>query len=126
MAKRRNRRIKISYNIVTPESAEKGDVAKLGWISKSGVSMELEDWEVVEIKEALIKGYTDVPSIDEEVIENTIKYLKGEGIIWGDGTTYNTEGVMDTYGEAETRYYHLRGYTKEELNIIYDNLKKLF
>jgi hypothetical protein len=100
----------ITFEIVTPESAEQGDVAERGWIDEEGD--EFEDDET------------------ETAADLAAKYLIEQGACepsssWAhDGVWYSDEGTPDyATGAVETRSYHLKGFTLTEQLHIYDRVK---
>lgn len=104
-------RIKITYEITTPESAAQGDFADHGWIDEDGVSMVPDEYDQEE-------GLT--------AVDLAVKYLKDYGANepsyfpgWTSGTWYTYNGEMDTSGEAESRSYHLEDFTPEQEQEIY-------
>jgi len=101
-------RIKTSYDIVTPESAEEGDVADSGWLDEEGV--EMESWDE-----------------DETYVDAAVEWLENHGAMQYSGGGrgwYSTEPSQDYHtGESETQYFHLEGFTPEEEKEIYQRLK---
>jgi hypothetical protein len=112
----RDRRIRISYEQTTPESVEDGDTSDSGWIDEEGVEMDLDeyDWE------------------DElTVAEKAAEYLRSEGATdpsssGGAGTWYSTGWNTVDYGTGteESKNYHLKNFTEEEEDEIYNLLKR--
>jgi hypothetical protein len=112
----RNPRIKTTYSIITPESAEIGDTAERGWIDEEGESMLPADE-------------------DETVIDRAVAFLLSEGITessssgsygrWpGPGIWYSTQFEMDySTGNEEERSFHLYEFTDDEEKAIYFALK---
>jgi hypothetical protein len=113
----RDPRVAITYEMITPESAEEGLFADTGWIDEEGVSMQLDEWEVDE-------GTT--------LAEKTAKYLYDQGA-WEPSSTWFHEGIWYTEygesdfrtGEVENRSYHLRDFTEMEQGAVYNELHKL-
>lgn len=99
------RRIKIAFEVVTPESAERGDIdeEQSGWENEEGVPM-------ASVKEA-------------------IEFLRNEGAIMASssgfirGVWYHTEPSTDIYtGNSETRQFFLHAFTEKEEERIYNVL----
>lgn len=113
----RNRRIRISYEQMTPESAEDGDTSDRGWIDEEGVEMDLDEWD-----------FEDEITVAEKVA----KYLQKEGATepsssgGGGGTWYSTGWDTIDYGTgtSECRSYHLVNFTEEEEDEIYNLLNR--
>ena len=114
------RRIKITYQIVTPESAELGECDDSGWENEEGVCVDPDDWDIEEYG-----------STHSAVIGLALKII-GNGVEGSDypncypGHTWYTEsdGDMDyTDGSVKTLSYHLEGFTKQEEIDIYAQLR---
>ena len=112
-----DRRIRISYETVTPESAEIGDCADSGWEDEDGVCVEIDESDVEE------HG-----SVCAAVAARAVDII-GRGCEASDyptccpGHTWYTEidGDMDYSDGSETRRsYHLDGFSAEEERAIYD------
>lgn len=102
-------RIRITYEVVTPESAEHGDAADRGWIDEEGVSMK--------------------PEHGEGTIAKAIKFLRDEGVVEASSTQfhkgiwYSNEADQDyRTGEDTTKSYHLYGFTETEERAIHTEL----
>ena len=99
-------RIKVSYEIVTPESAEIGDVSERGWENEEGKSCEPDEYDLDD-------------GIDR--VDKAVDFLHYEG-------AYGEVGNYDTYygnasqnyrdGSETTNSYHLEGFEEEELKLI--------
>jgi hypothetical protein len=111
-----SRKIRITYEIVTPESAEQGDADERGWIDEDGVSME-----------------PDETDIEDEVsaVDKAIKFLKENGAtepsssdshvgLWYTCREHDTD--LGT-GAVESRSYHLVDFMPHEEFAIYDGMK---
>lgn len=110
----RDRRILVTYEIITPESAEEGDAAERGWVDDEGSSMEPDEYDLEE-------GIT--------AVDNAVKFLCHDGATeassypFSVGTWYTTEGDPDyRTGETEYHSYHLKDFTPEEERVIYDGV----
>jgi len=102
-------RIKTSYEIVTPESAERGDVEDQGWEDEEGEV--IEPWDE-----------------DQTLVDAAADWLGGKGSLeTSDGISYyEIDPRLDYKTGSETRYtYHLDGFTPEEEGEIWDQLVKM-
>jgi hypothetical protein len=95
LGKDSKREIFVAYEVVTPESAEEGDVEERG------------------------EDRTDeiTPSFDETYVDAAINYLKHEGALYRTNRDEWFDGPSDTNYQtgAETTYtYHLKGFAKAE------------
>jgi len=97
-------KIKVTYDIVTPESAEQGDFAETGWENQEG--------EVF------------------DSVEDAIEWLKREGIDHASSSAFH-ENIWYT-GQEDEDYktgavkrlsYHLKGFSKDEQKQVYDAIK---
>jgi len=113
------RRIKTTYQVVTPESAEIGDYAECGWEDEEGVSADPDELDVEE------HG-----SESAAAIALAVDYLctHGSGLEASDypeccpGHTWYTEtdGEKDyADGSEKTLSFHLEGFTEDEERAIY-------
>ena len=111
------RRIKISYEIVTHESAAEGDAAERGWIDEEGVEItpdeyDLDDSEGDELA-AVVKLATKTIG---GCVEASDYPRCHPGHTWytdSDGTTdYQT-------GDNTRQSYHLEGFSPDEELAIY-------
>lgn len=95
----------ITFEIVTPESAESGDFEDIGWEDEDGVSMEPDE---------------DEKEDGETVVTKTVEYLKNNGATnpsdsHGAARWYSDDGYEDyRTGETKTLSYHFVNYTDEE------------
>lgn len=107
------RRIRISYSIVTPESAEMGDAAEHGWVNEEGEEMDPDEYDFAE-------GIT--------AAQKATKFLNDSGAIhpssshFHPGVWYSAQGEMDTDGNTEERSFHLHGFTPEEEQEIFNEV----
>lgn len=112
-----NPRIAISYEIITPESAENGDAEERGWIDEEGVDMAPDEYDTDD-------GLT---AVDKAVV-----FLNDEGATeassshFHDGTWYNAYGEAGLHnlrtGATENRGYHLYGFKPEEEEAIFKQI----
>jgi hypothetical protein len=102
---RHRRRIGVTYDIVTPESAEDGDVAERGWINE-GIPID-------GVREAIRMLKYDGPfEPSSSAFHKGVWYTESEG-----DTDYHT-------GAVETKSYHLYGFTEAEERVIFNALTK--
>lgn len=112
----RDPRILITYEIVTPESAEQGDAEERGWIDEDGVSMKPDKYDTQD-------GIT--------AVDKAIKFLKDEGVTeasssrFDKGTWYTNYEYDEDYstGATESRSYHLKGFTEAEERAIFNAIR---
>lgn len=101
--------VKVTYDIVTPESAEHGDTESSGWIDETGQTFEPDKYDILE-------GKTRADLVAE--------YLESEGVQLSEycGDWYTApQGITRASlerGEDETHYYHLHGFSVSEENEI--------
>lgn len=107
------RTISVTYEVITPESAEEGDVAERGWENEEGYNVEPSE-------EDREDGST--------AVDNAVRFLRGEGPVeascypsWSRGTWYTqTDGSTEYSTGAERRLsFHLSGFIEEEEKEIY-------
>ena len=112
----RNRRIKTTYSVVTPESAEIGDYADSGWENEEGVCADPDELDVEEHGSVLAA-----------VVDCAVKAI-GNGVEASDyptccpGHTWYTEidGETDySDGSNKTLSFHLDGFSEDEELAIY-------
>lgn len=113
------KRILITYEIVTHESAEHGDAEERGWIDEEGDVIELDEFDREE-------GIT--------VVDKTVAYLdrayatepseSGRDAAPRWWTDYDHDGDPAT-GARTNKSYHLEGYTEAEKRQIYRVMKQL-
>lgn len=108
------RRIKTTYAIITPESAQTGDFAETGWEDEEGkeiiVDMADEEYD------------TEFDSI----VGQTVKWLEYYGASeQANDDTYSNVDPLRDYETGEEMYldYHLSGYTPQELAAIAERMK---
>jgi len=111
-----DRRIRISYDIVTPESAEEGDVEESGWEDEEGTSMEPDKFDKEE-------GLT--------AVDLAVRFLKDQGATepssyptWSTGTWYRNTETDYRDGSAKSLYFHLVGFSSDEEKKIYKKIKE--
>jgi hypothetical protein len=107
-------RIKITFNKVTPESAENGDFSESGWIDEEGVPMIPDELDMEEGKTA---------------VDLAVEYLWREGAStessshFNPGDWYSSGWSQNCLTGEETEHnYHLEGFTPEQEREIFDKL----
>jgi len=109
-------RITTTYSIITPESAEHGDVEEEGWEDEEGVEFipdEQDTEDGVNVAELAI----------EWLIQHSVE--QASSYPFSPGTWYTSSPYDDYRTGASTEYnFHLEGFTPEEEEEIYDFLKK--
>jgi hypothetical protein len=95
-------KVRITYEVVTPESAEEGDAAERGWIDEDGTDYTVED---------------------------AIQLLQGKepsSSHFHPGVWYSDiDGDVDLRTGAETRQsYHLDGFSEDEQRAIFDGVRR--
>lgn len=114
------RRIKKTYEVVTPESAEQGDFAETGWEDEVGAEIAPDEFDLEE------------HDGDESAaaVALAVKHI-GRCVEASDyprchpGHTWYTDSDPDRDYEdgSETRYsYHLKGFSADEEHAIYEAL----
>lgn len=112
-------RIRIAYDIVTPESSQYGDVDSRGWIDEIGEACEPDAYDIAE-------GLTRV-DLAVELLTNRGS-LEPSASQYHSGIWYSeygaNQGTRDYYekGEEETRTYHLTGFSEREQSAIYERV----
>lgn len=112
----RHPRILTTYETVTPESAEHGDVADRGWIDDEGESMAPDSYDRSE-------GLT--------AVDKAVRFLKDNGAgeasssYFHRGIWYSDYGSEDyRTGENEQRSYHLKGFTAAQEREIFNQMSR--
>lgn len=113
------RRIKISYEVVTPESAEIGDFAETGWEDEEGVCIDPDDSDVEEVG----SEFDAIVMLAVNAIGNGVE--ASDNLTCCPGHTWYTEidGETDYEDGSNKRLsYHLDGFSEEEEEAIYTAL----
>jgi len=106
------KRIRIAYEIITPESAEQGDAEERGWIDEEGIAVSPDEW-------------------DEEITAaaKTVMFLKNEGVSEPSSSAFHPGVWYTAYGEQNWRdgsyknqSYHLVRFTPEEEEEVYKRI----
>lgn len=113
----RDPHIKITFQTVTPESAEDGDFAETGWEDEEGVSMKPDRYDRKD-------GIT--------VVEKAVRFLQNEGVEEASssgfhvGVWYSTGYDVMSYrtGEEKSRSFHLYDFTAKQEREIYDQMTR--
>ena len=101
-------RITTTYDIVTPESAEDGDVAESGWEDEVGHDCRPDDYD---------KDDGLLTPVHMAVAFLTDKCLDSGG---GPESYYEADGTTDYRTGANTRLaFHLKGFLPDELDAIH-------
>ena len=108
------KRIRISYEIITPESAEQGDVEERGWVEEEGIAVDPDEWdrEITEVYKTAI-FLQDVGATEA----SSSHFHPG---IWY--TAYGEMNLQD--GSYKNLNYHLVGFTEEEEEEIYRRIMR--
>jgi hypothetical protein len=96
------KRIPITFEIVTPESAEQGDAEERGWIDEDGEQFN----SAGEAARFLISNGATEPS--------SSRFHKG---VWYTASDYNTDWQT---GAVESRSFHPKGFSEKEQRMIFD------
>jgi hypothetical protein len=113
------RRIKISYDVVTPESAEIGDFAETGWENEKGVCIDPNELDVDEFG----SEFAAVVAIAVETIGNGVEASDSPTCCPGHTWYTKIDGEMDYEDGSEKRLsYHLDEFSEEEEEAIYAEL----
>jgi len=113
------KRIRISYEIITPESAEQGDAEERGWYDEEGILIEIDKFDKsigMTIAEKAADTITQYPG-EEGFEASSSEFHVG---IWY--TAYKTEYDYET-GAVTNYSFHLYGFTEDEERAIYNILK---
>jgi hypothetical protein len=106
-------RIVVTYDVVTPESAEQGDIADAGFENEEGIDM--------------------TPECDEETaIDNAVNYLRQYGPVEPSSSQFHpevwytqTDADIDYRTGAETRKsFHLKDFNEEDQREIYRRIRR--
>jgi hypothetical protein len=115
----RNRRIKISYDVVTPESAETGDFAEIGWEDEEGVCVDPDELDLEEHGSELYAVVALAVSVISDGVEASDYPTCCPGHTWYteiDGETDYSDGSVKRFS------YHLDGFSEAEELEIYARL----
>jgi hypothetical protein len=110
----KNRRIRISYSITTPESAEHGDYAEHGWEDEEGVSVEPDQFDREEGKTA---------------VDMTVDLFNRKGVSeassshFHPGVWYSSRESNYHNGEEKEYNFHLHNFSPEEEEMVWKACK---
>lgn len=110
-----DKKIRTTFQTVTPESAENGDFSEQGWEDQEGVSMVPDEYDVED-------GIT--------AVNKAVDFLFDKGGTepsssqFSPNTWYSTPDADHDYSTGEDTYYsfHLVGFTPEEEKEIFDTI----
>jgi hypothetical protein len=112
-----DKRITISYRVSDEESTELGDYKEQGWKDQEGVSMVPDEYDLED-------GIT--------AVDKAVDFLKDNGATEASSSHFNnhvwystTDADVD-YGSGEETYYdyHLKGFSNEEKEEIFNRIKQ--
>ncbi len=119
------RRIKISYQIVTPESAEQGDVEEIGWSDEEGIEIEPDEIAIEYYEgffEAVVGMVEDLITDRSGGVEaSSSSYHTG---LWYTGIDPICDRAFIEKGEHRIESFHLDGFTELEQVAIFRKLTK--
>lgn len=116
------RRIKQTYDIVTPASARDGDFAESGWIDEEGAEIAPDEWDLEEYE----TEFFAVVSLAAKHITQYGSVEASDSPACSPGHTWytTTDSERDYRTGAETRYsFHLEGFDTDEEIAIYKALR---
>lgn len=133
----------VTYDIVTPESAEDGDYAESGWVDRMGwrcntdaVGQAYIDWcATQDLDHTIEPDEYDIEEHDGDesaaAVALMVKVLRDEGATehscssFDNGGCYTSYGEMDMYdGSTESRTFHFEaGWTDDEKRAIFDAMR---
>lgn len=103
----------VAYDIVTEESAEQGDAAETGWENEAGEPIEPDAYDIDNFG-------------DDAKVMLAVQYLTEHGTVepsssqWHQGVWYTQ--IDSQYGVKHLSF-HLKGFTPDEEQAIFDRLK---
>jgi len=113
------RRIRISYDVVTEESARDGDFAENGWENEEGVCIAPDEWEVDGAGSELAVVVKLAAGIIGHCVEASDYPRCHSGHTWY--TEIDAEPDYED-GSEKRRSFHLDGFSEEEELAIYAEL----
>lgn len=114
------RLIRISYEVITPESAELGEVAESGWIDEEGVVIEPDADDIAGAgSEFLAVVNAAVGVIGHKQQPSSCPFAPG--FTWYSETTGDEDYMT---GAVTYKSWHLSGFTPEEEQDIYNEVTK--
>lgn len=111
------RKIKITFETVTPESAAEGDAADRGWIDEEGVSIEPDELDIED-------NDTELNAVVALAVKEIGGCVEPSSSQWHQGVWYTEiDPDRDYQTGAETRKsFHLYGFSKDEERAIFSRL----
>lgn len=123
------RRIRIAFETLTPESIEENDVAERGWEDDVGAQIQVD---ADEIDEQIDDGSAN--PVTDAIVQMVAKFLRDEGAnepsssgpqsfpvdVWY--TSYDEVDYQT--GETTNRSFFLDGFTNDETSGIFDEMSK--
>jgi len=113
------RRIRISYDVVTPESAAQGDFAENGWENEEGVCIDPDDCDIEEAGNELAA----IVACAVDTIGNGVEASDYPRCSPGQTWYTDCDADIDYSDGSEKRLsYHLDGFSEDEELAIYAEL----
>ena len=94
--------LRFSYEIVTPESAEFGDVAERGWYFDGGHFASDDELASEGYESTARDALTDIEQLLGVPDEVSVRYYGGEGHL----TCYPADSCREDYRTGAETYYH--------------------
>jgi hypothetical protein len=115
------KKLRVTYEIITPESAENGEVVERGWIDEEGVDMRPDEYDADDGLTAtdLAVNYM-LDNMGADGIEASCSGELSERDWW---TSYKVDEDLFN-GAIENRSFHPVGFTTAEVNEINRKLKE--
>lgn len=114
------RLIRISYEVITPESAELGEVAERGWIDEDGVVIEPDADDIADAGSEFLAVVNAAVGVIGHYRQPSC-YPFSPGFTWYSETTGDENYAT---GAVTYRSWHLSGFTPEEEQDIYNEVTK--
>lgn len=116
-----NPRIAISYSCITPGRVENGENSDNGWEDEEGVEMTPHEFEE-----------DDEDPTRATAVSKAVEFLQNEGAYHASsshfypGIWYTTEYQVEDYetGEEKERSFHLKDFTPEEEEAVWNGMHK--
>jgi hypothetical protein len=116
--------IKVTYEVVTPESAEDNAVAERGYVKEHSGELQPDEDEGETLVDLAVKTLQDAGATEasSSYFHPGRKQARLEGLTGG--IWYTAQGSPDQHTMAEESHsYHLVGFTEAEEREIYDRIK---
>lgn len=120
-------RIRTAYSVVTPESAEDGDVAERGWEDEDGEEIEIDEDDIEQLADdGSHAPVTDAIAVKAKgwLLNQSIQEASSSAFypnVWYSATSDDEPD----FGSSTERTYHLDDFTDDEKRRVYDKLAKL-